>query len=129
MGYCAVRAKWVNSASRAAHGLAENCGSSADSPQDCVDSQCAMLKKRFGGRGILPCPPCFLIALFRFAGLRSKDLRKRPSQSETGLFLRGRDDVFRGLGHPELDNGLRLDLDGFAGLRVPSHACLPLCFD
>ena len=42
---------------------------------------------------------------------------------EQKLLFRG-DRVFRGLGDAELHNGLRLDLDGFAGLRVASHAGL-----
>src|SRR5437867_447168 len=32
--------------------------------------------------------------------------------------------VFRGLGHAELDDPLRRNLDRFAGLRIPSHAGL-----
>src|ERR1700721_2440189 len=39
------------------------------------------------------------------------------------LLLRG-DRVFRGLGDAELHDSLSLDLDGFAGLRVTSHASL-----
>src|SRR5579872_1478910 len=40
------------------------------------------------------------------------------------LRLLGGDRVLRGLGHAELHDGLSLDLDGFAGLRVASHASL-----
>src|ERR1039458_5566596 len=38
--------------------------------------------------------------------------------------LLGCDRVLRGLGDAELHDGLSLDLDGFAGLRVASHASL-----
>src|ERR1035438_7968064 len=40
------------------------------------------------------------------------------------LCLLGCDRVLRGLGHAELHDRLRLDLDWFAGLRVASHASL-----
>src|ERR1700675_2710420 len=38
--------------------------------------------------------------------------------------LLGGDRVLRGLGDAELHDGLSLDLDGFTGLRVASHASL-----
>ena len=49
-----------------------------------------------------------------------------PQPPSKRLFLRRRDAVFRCLGHAELDHGLGLDLDRFAGLRIATHACLAL---
>src|SRR6185503_15741865 len=54
------------------------------------------------GRSLLRAPPFALIAC--------------------GLLLRRSDGVLGGLGHAELDDGLRLDLDSLAGLRVTAHA-------
>src|SRR5215813_9164223 len=45
---------------------------------------------------------------------------------ERCLSLLGSDCILRGLGDAELYNGLSLDLNRFAGLRVPSHAGLAL---
>ncbi len=44
-------------------------------------------------------------------------------RARTTLLLRG-DRVFCGFCHAELHNGLRLDLNRFAGLRVAAHASL-----
>src|ERR1022692_3514656 len=56
-----------------------------------------------------------------WAGLRN------PSSTQT-LRLFGGDRVLRCLGNPELDHGLRLDLDGFAGLRITSDAGFAMRF-
>ena len=49
-----------------------------------------------------------------------------PQPPSKLLFLRRRDAVFRCLGHAELDHGLGLDLDRFAGLRITTDARLAL---
>jgi len=63
-----------------------------------------------------------------------KDKRKRGGPKTSSfvlqcgqLLLGGSDDVLGSLGYAELDNGLGLDLDGRAGLRVAADARLALC--
>ena len=51
------------------------------------------------------------------------------SDCPTKLLLRRSDGVLGDLGDAELDDGLGLDLDGFAGLGVAAETSLALCLD
>ena len=56
--------------------------------------------------------------------------RHLPNSKPIGrLFFRRSDGVFCSLCDAELDHGLGLDLDGFAGLRVATKACLAICLN
>src|SRR5664279_5408031 len=60
--------------------------------------------------------------------LKGGSSRASPFVLQWGkLLLGGGNDVLGSLGYAELDNGLGLDLDGRAGLRVAADAGLALC--
>src|SRR5664279_4466103 len=62
--------------------------------------------------------------------LKGGSSRASPFVLQWGkLLLGGGNDVLGSLGYAELDNGLGLDLDGRAGLRVAADAGLALCLN
>jgi hypothetical protein len=53
---------------------------------------------------------------------KKKALRQVEAPGGKRKLFRAEDGVFRGLGDAEFHDALGLDLDGFAGLRVATHA-------